>query len=255
MTSTVSQQNQISTPISTADPSYASVAGASRRLGGMIAGGINPLVVDGSSAPASHNGRPLSISPANGRPNITPAIPVTAVPTIVHSSLNGAANEHARKSSVTISANAPASHIACGGLVGRAKAIPQFGFKDSPAIAHSTPQLSASAPIPISGNHRVASPAHSSSPIQQLSASGGRPPHNSPPPNQMMFRSFPGNGDVSSLILKRFFFSFLRDMVTNPSLHTPRSFSIFTFPAATLPTHYFFWVIRMLTETCMCSAI
>jgi translation initiation factor 4G len=174
----------------------------------LTATGANPpLVVGGpaSTAPAPQNGKPVSASPVNGRPNITPAIPVSTgvsgVPAVVHgnSSLNGASDSHTRKGSVTI--NAPSSHIANGGPVGGSKASIKFGYDNSPAIAHSTPQTSISAPIPIPGNnsHRIPSPAQSPSPIPIPSATGGRPPSSAPPPNPMTFGSFPGDSDVSNI--------------------------------------------------------
>lgn len=207
MTSTAGQPNQTSAPnsSSTAAPSYASAAGATKKPTPtpLTATGANPPIVVGGpppTAPASQNGKPASASPVNGRPNITPAIPVSAAPAIVHgaSIINGAPNNHARKGSVTISANAPSSHIANGGPVGGSKASIQFGYKDSPAVAHSTPQPSVSAPIPIPGNnssHRIPSPAQSPSPIPVPSATGGRPPSSAPPPNPMTFGSFPSEGD------------------------------------------------------------
>ncbi|OIW33718.1 hypothetical protein CONLIGDRAFT_640816 [Coniochaeta ligniaria NRRL 30616] len=210
MTSTAGQPNQTSAPnsSSTAAPSYASAAGATKKPTPLTATGANPPIVVGGpavSAPTSQNGKPVSASPVNGRPNITPAIPVSSAvsgaPAIVHgaSSINGASNNHARKGSVTISANAPSSHIANGGPVGGSKASIQFGYKESPAVAHSTPQPSVSAPIPIPGNnsnHRIPSPAQSPSPIPVPSATGGRPPSSAPPPNPMTFGSFPGEGDL-----------------------------------------------------------
>ncbi|KAH8909948.1 hypothetical protein BR93DRAFT_943830 [Coniochaeta sp. PMI_546] len=211
MTSTAGQPNPTSAPISssTAAPSYASAAGATKKPTPtpLTATGTNPPIVVGGpavSAPASQNGKPVSASPVNGRPNITPAVPASAAvsgaPAVVHgaSTINGASNNHARKGSVTISANAPSSHIANGGPVGGSKASIQFGYKDSPAVAHSTPQPSVSAPIPIPGNnsnHRIPSPAQSPSPIPVPSATGGRPPSSAPPPNPMTFGSFPGEGD------------------------------------------------------------
>ena len=109
--------------------------------------------------------------------------------------MNGGPGEHARKSSVTISANAPSSHIANGGPVGGNKAIPQFGFNESPAVTHSTPQTSGAVPIPIPGGNRIASPAHSPSPIPQVpQQSGGQraPSSTQTPPT---FGSFPGEND------------------------------------------------------------
>lgn len=201
MTSTASQQHQTPAPnsSSTAAASYASAAGATKKstTAPVIAAGTNPPLVVGSSVPAAQNGKSSTASPVNGRPNIAPAVPA-----VVHgSNLNGAASDHTRKSSVTISANAPASHIANGASAPGSRASIQFGFNDSPAIAHSTPQPNTAAPIPIpGGNPRIASPAHSPSPIPQPSASGGRPPSGAAHPNQMTFGSFPGEGDVSFFI-------------------------------------------------------
>jgi translation initiation factor 4G len=143
----------------------------------------------------------------NGRPNITPAIPtVSGPPAIARSTLNGAAGEHARKSSVTITGNAPQGHIANGGPVGGAsKSMPQFGFNESPAVSHSTPHTGGAAPIAIpgGGNPRVMSPAHSPSPIPQMpqQSGGQRAPSNTQAP--VTFGSFPGDGDVSISPLPR----------------------------------------------------
>lgn len=181
MTSTANSQNPTQAP-TTAAPSYASAASAPKKPGSpgpnsVVASGSNPpSVVVGSSAsgPPSGQAKPASTSPANGRTSVPPALPV------VHgsSSANGGAGEHARKPSVTISANGPQSYGANGGSVGNPKSSIQFGFKDSPGVSHSTPQPGAASPIPIpgSGHARVASPAQSPSPIPQPTASGGRPP-------------------------------------------------------------------------------
>ncbi|KAL2020352.1 hypothetical protein VTK56DRAFT_8481 [Thermocarpiscus australiensis] len=202
MTSTASQPNKNPAPTSSAPaaPSYASAAGANKKPTSSppIATGSHPPVVVGSSAPVSQNGKPSGAAPLNGRPNITPAVPVAAPPVARGSStiVNGGA-EHARNSSVTISANAPASHIANGSQGPGHKNI-QFGFNESPAIAHSTPQLGGAAPIPIpgSGNPRIPSPAHSPSPIPQIpqQSGGQRAPSitQAPPPT---FGSFPGDND------------------------------------------------------------
>ncbi|GJC95527.1 translation initiation factor 4F [Colletotrichum higginsianum] len=109
--------------------------------------------------------------------------------------MNGNAPDHARKSSVTLSANGPNSFAPNGGPVGGSKPGIQFGY-NSPAVAHSTPQATA-APIPIPGsnNQRVPSPAHSPSPIPQPSASGGRPPSGMAPSNAMTFGSLGSDGD------------------------------------------------------------
>lgn len=203
MTSTASQQNQnpAQPPAApAAATSYASAAGANKKPTStpLIATGSHPPVVVGSPAP--QNGKPSTAAPMNGRPNITPAVPVAAPPVARGGSVNGGA-DHARKSSVTISANAPAGHMANGGPAGAHKNI-QFGFNESPAIAHSTPQTSGAAPIPIpgSGNPRIQSPAHSPSPIPQIpQQSGGGQRAPSIPQAPLTFGSFPGDNDVSVL--------------------------------------------------------
>ncbi|KAM0334029.1 hypothetical protein ACHAQA_001049 [Verticillium albo-atrum] len=203
MTSTASSQNNPAPNSSAASaPSYASAAGASKKPAStpLIATGSNqspPVVVGGSSAQHAKSSGP---SPVNGRPPITPAVPA---PAVAHGSNNNSNNmngagEHSRKSSVTISANGPNSYAANGGPVGGgSKSGIQFGFKDSPAIAHSSPQMSA-APIPIPGGNqsaRVPSPAHSPSPIPQPSASGGRPPSGMAQQGNMTFGSLGSDGD------------------------------------------------------------
>ncbi|CRK25417.1 hypothetical protein BN1708_003976, partial [Verticillium longisporum] len=203
MTSTASSQNNPAPNTSAASaPSYASAAGASKKPAStpLIATGSNqstPVVVGGSSAQHAKSSGP---SPVNGRPPITPAVPA---PAAAHGSNNNSNNmngagEHSRKSSVTISANGPNSYAANGGAAGGgSKSGIQFGFKDSPAIAHSSPQMSA-APIPIPGGNqsaRVPSPAHSPSPIPQPSASGGRPPSGIAQQGNMTFGSLGSDGD------------------------------------------------------------
>lgn len=202
MTSTASpQSNPAPTPsAATSAPSYASAAGANKKQAStpLIATGSNPPVVVGGSS--AQNAKPSAPSPVNGRPPITPAVP--AAPAVAHGSsannMNGSAPDHARKSSVTLSANGPNSFAPNGGPVGGAKPGIQFGY-NSPAVAHSTPQATA-APIPIPGsNQRVPSPAHSPSPIPQPSASGGRPPSGMAQPNAMTFGSLGSDGDVSDI--------------------------------------------------------
>ncbi|OTA93067.1 hypothetical protein M434DRAFT_11900 [Hypoxylon sp. CO27-5] len=177
-------------------PSYASAAGAVKKSSTpVVAPGSNPpVVVAGTSASTPHHAKSSSISPMNGRPNIMPAIP--NVPPVVHgtSNVNGLA-DHSRKSSVTMSANGPNSYSTNGGSAG-GKANIQFGYQDSPAAAHSSPQPG-SAPIPIpDSNPRVTSPQNSPSPIPQPSASGGRPPSGTAQQG-MTFGSFGGDSDVS----------------------------------------------------------
>ncbi len=206
MTSTASQQNPPAPNSSTtAAPSYASAAGATKKPTStpVIASGSNPPppVVVGSSASTPQNGK-APVPSINGRPNITPAVPATAPAVVRGSSVNGGSAAHTRTSSVTISANGPPGHIANGsGPVGNMKAanIPQFGY-ESPAVAHSTPQPGAAAPIPIP---QIPSPAHSPSPIPQTSG-GQRAPSSSQAP--VTFGSFPGDGDVS-FFLSTFFSS------------------------------------------------
>ncbi|KAK1983855.1 MIF4G domain-containing protein [Colletotrichum cereale] len=199
MTSTASPQSNPApnTSAATSAPSYASAAGANKKQAStpLIATGSNPPVVVGGSS--AQNAKPSAPSPVNGRPPITPAVP--AAPAVAHGSsnnnMNGNAPDHARKSSVTLSANGPNSFAPNGGPVGGSKPGIQFGY-NSPAVAHSTPQATA-APIPIPGsnNQRVPSPAHSPSPIPQPSASGGRPPSGMAPSNAMTFGSLGSDGD------------------------------------------------------------
>ncbi|TDZ18641.1 Eukaryotic translation initiation factor 4 gamma [Colletotrichum orbiculare MAFF 240422] len=191
MTSSSSpQSNPANSSAATSAPSYASAAGANKKPVStpLIATGSNPPVVVGG--PAAQNAKS---SPVNGRSPITPAVP--AAPAVAHGSSNmNGTNDHARKSSVTLSANGPNSYAANGGPVGGSKAGIQFGY-NSPAVVHSTPNPSA-APIPIPGsNQRVPSPAHSPSPIPQPSASGGRPPSGMAPSSAMTFGSLGSDGD------------------------------------------------------------
>ncbi|ROT42794.1 hypothetical protein SODALDRAFT_319397 [Sodiomyces alkalinus F11] len=197
MTSTASPPNTQApnSSAATSAPSYASAVGASKKPVStpVVATGAatsTPVVVGGPSAQHAKSSGP---SPVNGRPPITPAVP--AAPG--SNNMNGAGN-HSRKTSVTISANGPNSFVGNGGPVGGApKSNIQFGFKDSPAISHSTPQMT-SAPVPIPGSNqqRIPSPSHSPSPIPQPSASGGRPPSGMAPQNaQMTFGSLGSDGD------------------------------------------------------------
>lgn len=231
MTSTASQQTQVPAPNNTASSatSYASAASATKKPASTTplivagttgtaaaTGASHPPVVVGSTAQAGQNGKPPTGPSLNGRPPITPAVPTvsaSAVPAVVHgsSNLNGASVDHSRKSSVTISANAPGGYIPNGGPVGVSKAGIQFGF-DSPSGIHSTPQPGGSAPIPIPGGHpRIPSPAHSPSPIPQPSASGGRPPSGMQGSAQMTFGSFQGDGDVGFPAFPRILSLALRD--------------------------------------------
>ncbi|KAI9167359.1 LOW QUALITY PROTEIN: Eukaryotic translation initiation factor 4 gamma [Paramyrothecium foliicola] len=194
MTSPANQQNPIpATNTATTAPSYASAAGAPKKpaQAPLVATGSHPPVVVGSSsASPAQNAKAASPSPVNGKSAVPPAVPAVARGS---SAVNGA--DHSRKSSVTMAANGPSS-FANGGPVGGAKSGIQFGY-DSPAMAHSTPQTGAAAPIPIpGGNARVPSPAHSPSPIPQPTASGGRPPSGlQQPSGQMTFGSLSSDGE------------------------------------------------------------
>ncbi|KAI1771284.1 hypothetical protein F4818DRAFT_209286 [Hypoxylon cercidicola] len=202
MTSSVAHQNQTTasnTSAAASAPSYASAAGASKKQSStpvVATGSTPPVVAAGSSASTPHHAKSASITPLNGRPNIMPAIP--AVPTVAHgtSNVNGI-SDHNRKSSVTMSANGPNSYSTNGGPAGGKTNI-QFGFQDSPAVSHSSPQIG-SAPIPIpESNPRVTSPQNSPSPIPQPSASGGRPPSGTAQ-QTMTFGSFGGDSDRSHM--------------------------------------------------------
>ncbi|KAI0447983.1 hypothetical protein F4803DRAFT_567615 [Xylaria telfairii] len=178
MTSSANQQpaNPASNnTAASAATSYASAAGAAKKPSStpVVATGSNPPVVAAGSAPASNHAKSSSVSPMNGRSNITPAVPAVAHGT---STVNGQA-DHNRKSSVTMSANGPNSYSTNGAPAGPTPGNIQFGFQDSPAASHSTPQpLSAPVPIPGAGGRGVTEPRHSPTPIPQPSASGGRPP-------------------------------------------------------------------------------
>lgn len=198
MTSTANQQHSIpATNTSTTAASYASAAGAPKKPAtqqSVAVSGSQPAVVVSSSASPAQNAQSVSPASVNGKPAVAPAVPAVA-----RGTSNGA---HSRHSSVTMSSNGPNSFTTNGGSVNSAKSGIQFGFVESPAVAHSTPQTGTSAPIPIpggaaAGNPRVQSPAHSPSPIPQPSASGGgRPPSGlQPASTQMTFGSLSSDGE------------------------------------------------------------
>ncbi|KAI1816073.1 hypothetical protein GGS20DRAFT_583871 [Poronia punctata] len=196
MTSKASQQpassaSNISAP---AAPSYASAVGATKKPSSTPTATApnQPVVVAGTTKEAPNHAKSSSVSPMNGRPNVMPAIPAVANGTVQGTSANSQP-EHQRKSSVTMSATGPNSYSTNGGSTG-AKASIQFGYQESPAITHSTPQPP-SAPIPIpTGNRGVTDPRHSPSPIPLPSASGGRPPSSAAPSAATLnFGSFDGD--------------------------------------------------------------
>lgn len=218
MTSTASQQNPISAPTTTtAAPSYASAAGSIKKASTtpVVASGSNPSgppVVVGSA----QNGKP-AVAPVNGRPAVTPAVPA-APPAVARSSanVNGAAG-HDRKSSVTIPPNVTQN----GGPVGGAN-IPKFGFDQSPAVVHSTPQPGATQPIPIpsASARNIPSPAQSPAPIPQA-ISGGQQRPTSNAGTIPTFGSFPGDNEVSMGYLRVPENKFeLRLMLTCPAQRT-----------------------------------
>ncbi|KAF2444669.1 hypothetical protein P171DRAFT_484766 [Karstenula rhodostoma CBS 690.94] len=132
-----------------------------------IANSAAPVVVGGSS-----NGK--SISPVNGN-SIKPAVPAMG-PTIA----NGAASQgdHSRKSSVTISAAGTSGYIPNGGPTPNSRAPSNLTFGSiagSPAPAHAVPHPQGQNLNPQASNPRVASPAHSPSPIPTPISSGGKP--------------------------------------------------------------------------------
>ena len=137
----------------------------------------------------SGHGRSDSVPPANGRPNVTPAVPSLNTPKIVNGS-NGMNTssplvDHGRKPSATISASGTSGHMPNGGPAVGKQAVGnsiQFGSINAggpSAIVHSQPhynQASNSLAVSAPGNPRITSPQHSPSPIPQPPASGGRPP-------------------------------------------------------------------------------
>lgn len=195
MTSPANQQNPPATNTSAPSASYASAAGApqksSQNQPPVNASGSQDSTTVGTSASPAQNAKSASPAPVNGKPVVNPAIP--AAP---RGPSHGA---HSRQTSVTMATNGPSSFAANGGHAAAAKSNIQFGF-GSPSAAHSSPQAANAAPIPIPGNNgnpRVASPAHSPSPIPQPSASGGRPPSglSQAGGQQMTFGSLGSDGD------------------------------------------------------------
>ena len=129
---------------------------------------ISSPTIASSGAPAAvgapqsaHHGKSSSVSPVNGS-SITPAVP--SMPTIVSGGPNG---DHSRKSSVHIKQTPPTSgapsNIKFGSLAG------------SPAPAPALPVAQAGSLNPQAQNPRVASPAHSPSPIPTPVSGGPKP--------------------------------------------------------------------------------
>lgn len=148
----------------------------------------SPAVAVGN-ATAAPQSKTASTAPANGRPSVTPAVPVVSTPVV-----NGNSQDHTRKASVTMNGS-----FVANGSSNAPKAPIQFGsLAESPAVTHSTPHVaqSTSAPIAIPSNPRVTSPAQSPSPIPQPAASGGGRPPSTIQSGGMTFGSHPGgDGD------------------------------------------------------------
>lgn len=130
-----------------------------------IASSGAPPVAVGASQNAQH-GKSSSVSPVNGSSAIKPAIPT--MPAIVGGGPNGnAAGDHSRKSSVHIKqtppTTGPPSGIKFGSLAG------------SPAPAHASPVVQGGNLNIQAQNPRVASPAHSPSPIPTPISGGPKP--------------------------------------------------------------------------------
>lgn len=149
-----------------------------------IANSAAPVVVGGQN----HGKSP---SPVNGN-SIKPAVPAMG-PTIA----NGAASlpDHARKSSVTITAAGTSGYIPNGGPVSTSRPHSNITFGSlagSPAPSHAVPHTQPQTLNPHTQNPRVASPAHSPSPIPTPISSGGKPDSLPTRPNLVF-----GTGDAA----------------------------------------------------------
>ncbi|KAH6616510.1 hypothetical protein C7974DRAFT_442258 [Boeremia exigua] len=132
--------------------------------------------------PSAQHGKSSSVSPVNGS-SITPAVP--AMPAIV----GGPNGDHSRKSSVHIKQTPPTS---------AAPSNIKFGSLASPAPAPAMPVAQGSSLNPQAQNPRVASPAHSPSPIP-TPVSGGPKPDGLPTRPNLVFGGQGSEGaDVSS---------------------------------------------------------
>lgn len=128
-----------------------------------------------SQAPPVAVGGPQTAQ--NGSNPIKPAVPAMG-PTIVNSSSAANGGDHSRKSSVTISAAGTSGYIPNGGPAPNSRAPSNLTFGSlagSPAPAHATPHQQGQNLNPQAPNPRVASPAHSPSPIPTPISSGGKP--------------------------------------------------------------------------------
>ncbi|XPS73739.1 hypothetical protein M3J07_005865 [Ascochyta lentis] len=198
-------QNPSTAASSTATPANRSSSGSSANV---AAGSAQPTArssyanatkkissptIASSGAPAAvgapqsaQHGKTSSISPLNGAA-ITPAVPalpaMPAMPTIVSGGPNG---DHTRKSSVHIKQTPPTTGPPSGIKFGSLAA--------SPAPAHASPVAQGSNLNPQPQNPRVASPAHSPSPIPTPISGGPKPDSLPTRPNLV----FGGQGSESA---------------------------------------------------------
>ncbi|KAF2828561.1 hypothetical protein CC86DRAFT_194930 [Ophiobolus disseminans] len=150
--------------------------------------GAPPSAVGGPQS--AQHGKSSSVSPVNGSTSIKPAIP--SMPAIVGGGPNGNGNvpgDHSRKSSVHIKqgppTTGPPSTLKFGSLAG------------SPAPAHASPAVQGNLSIQ-SQNPRIASPAHSPSPIP-TPISGGPKPDGLPTRPNLVFGGQGGEGSDANL--------------------------------------------------------
>ncbi|KAL8965796.1 MAG: hypothetical protein Q9183_003681, partial [Haloplaca sp. 2 TL-2023] len=163
----------------------------------------------------SQHGKLDSISSANGKSAITPAVPaVGGGPAAVNGKTptgpSGGPIDHARKPSVTITSAGTSGYLPNGGQAGTKPANGkdiQFGTFNpdgSPALANAVPQLSQpsdSLGVNNLQNPRVTTPGASPSPIPQPPASGGKPPPSSQnQTNGVSFGSLPYGEDPNRQI-------------------------------------------------------
>lgn len=154
--STPNAQNPVIAASSTATAANNSSSGSSANVAAGSAGGPQN----------AQHGKTSSVSPVNGSGAIKPAIPT--MPAIVGGGPNGnAGGDHSRKSSVQIKqgppTTGPPSGIKFGSLAG------------SPAPAHASPVAQGGNLNIQAQNPRVASPAHSPSPIPTPISGGPKP--------------------------------------------------------------------------------
>ncbi|KAF2033662.1 hypothetical protein EK21DRAFT_98077 [Setomelanomma holmii] len=152
--------------------------------------GAPPVAVGGPQS--AQHGKSSSVSPVNGSTSIKPAIPT--MPAIVSGGPNGNGNvpgDHSRKSSVHIKqtppTTGPPSGIKFGSLAG------------SPAPAPASPVVQGNLNIQAQ-NPRVASPAHSPSPIP-TPISGGPKPDGLPTRPNLVFGGQGSEGADASVSL------------------------------------------------------